>query len=175
MPDLTQGACGHRCHPNPGGTRNGVSRLWPRNRGTHRTARPARVGHSGFGVGSCARAGRRLSRHLGWHSDPFRCADWCRDDHAVAASAFRSGRRDDSCRHRAAPSVCCCGHADHVRVGAFCPESLWMLPGLWQILFSLGIFASKTHLLISHHWQVGQRLSVVSTALLSYIAERRRK
>src|SRR5580704_16505289 len=24
----------------------------------------------------------------------------------------------------------------------FAPESLWMLPGLWQILFSLGIFAS---------------------------------
>ncbi len=23
-----------------------------------------------------------------------------------------------------------------------CPESLWMLPGLWQVLFSLGIFAS---------------------------------
>lgn len=24
----------------------------------------------------------------------------------------------------------------------FAPESLWMMPGLWQILFSLGIFAS---------------------------------
>jgi len=24
----------------------------------------------------------------------------------------------------------------------FTPESAWMLPGLWQILFSLGIFAS---------------------------------
>jgi hypothetical protein len=24
----------------------------------------------------------------------------------------------------------------------FAPESLWMLPGLWQILFSLGVFAS---------------------------------
>jgi hypothetical protein len=24
----------------------------------------------------------------------------------------------------------------------FAPESLWMLPGLWQIIFSLGIFAS---------------------------------
>src|SRR5436305_4242258 len=24
----------------------------------------------------------------------------------------------------------------------FAPESLWMLPGLWQIVFSLGIFAS---------------------------------
>jgi hypothetical protein len=27
-------------------------------------------------------------------------------------------------------------------VAAHAPESLWMLPGLWQILFSLGIFAS---------------------------------
>src|SRR5262249_3503862 len=24
----------------------------------------------------------------------------------------------------------------------FAPENLWMLPGLWQILFSLGVFAS---------------------------------
>jgi hypothetical protein len=24
----------------------------------------------------------------------------------------------------------------------FAPESLWLMPGLWQILFSLGIFAS---------------------------------
>jgi hypothetical protein len=24
----------------------------------------------------------------------------------------------------------------------FAPQSLWMLPGLWQIVFSLGIFAS---------------------------------
>ena len=24
----------------------------------------------------------------------------------------------------------------------FAPESLWMLPGLWQIVFSLGVFAS---------------------------------
>lgn len=24
----------------------------------------------------------------------------------------------------------------------FAPESLWMLPGLWQVLFSLGVFAS---------------------------------
>jgi hypothetical protein len=24
----------------------------------------------------------------------------------------------------------------------FAPSSLWMLPGLWQILFSLGVFAS---------------------------------
>lgn len=24
----------------------------------------------------------------------------------------------------------------------YCPETLWMLPGLWSILFSLGIFAS---------------------------------
>ena len=24
----------------------------------------------------------------------------------------------------------------------FAPESLWMLPGLWQIVFSLGLFAS---------------------------------
>lgn len=27
-------------------------------------------------------------------------------------------------------------------VAAHAPESLWMLPGLWQLLFSLGIFAS---------------------------------
>lgn len=39
---------------------------------------------------------------------------------------LHSGLADenDSCRHRAAPSGCCCGHADHVRVGAFCPRKL---------------------------------------------------
>ena len=26
--------------------------------------------------------------------------------------------------------------------GKFAPETLWMLPGLWQLLVSLGIFAS---------------------------------
>jgi hypothetical protein len=28
----------------------------------------------------------------------------------------------------------------------FAPESLWMLPGLWQIVFSLGVFASRRFL-----------------------------
>lgn len=29
-----------------------------------------------------------------------------------------------------------------VVLGKFAPESLWMLPGLWQVLVSLGVFAS---------------------------------
>lgn len=29
-------------------------------------------------------------------------------------------------------------------VARFAPESAWMLPGLWAILFSLGVFASRT-------------------------------
>ena len=29
-----------------------------------------------------------------------------------------------------------------VMLGKFAPETLWMLPGLWQILVSLGVFAS---------------------------------
>ncbi len=28
----------------------------------------------------------------------------------------------------------------------FAPETLWMLPGLWQVLVSLGIFASMRSL-----------------------------
>lgn len=31
-------------------------------------------------------------------------------------------------------------------LGRFAPESLWMLPGLWQLLVSLGIFASARSL-----------------------------
>jgi hypothetical protein len=33
-----------------------------------------------------------------------------------------------------------------VMLGKFVPETLWMLPGLWQILVSLGIFASARSL-----------------------------
>jgi len=33
-----------------------------------------------------------------------------------------------------------------VMLGKFAPETLWMLPGLWQILVSLGIFASARSL-----------------------------
>jgi hypothetical protein len=33
-----------------------------------------------------------------------------------------------------------------VMLGKFAPEALWMLPGLWQILVSLGIFASARSL-----------------------------
>jgi len=28
----------------------------------------------------------------------------------------------------------------------FAPQSLWMLPGLWQIVFSLGVLASRRSL-----------------------------
>jgi len=33
-----------------------------------------------------------------------------------------------------------------IMLGKFAPEALWMLPGLWQILVSLGIFASARSL-----------------------------
>ena len=33
-----------------------------------------------------------------------------------------------------------------VMLGRFAPEALWMLPGLWQILVSLGLFASARSL-----------------------------
>jgi hypothetical protein len=33
-----------------------------------------------------------------------------------------------------------------VMLGRFAPETLWMLPGLWQLLVSLGIFASARSL-----------------------------
>jgi hypothetical protein len=33
-----------------------------------------------------------------------------------------------------------------VMLGKFAPETLWMLPGLWQILVSLGVFASARSL-----------------------------
>jgi hypothetical protein len=36
----------------------------------------------------------------------------------------------------------------------FAPESLWMAPGLWQIVFGLGVFAS-TRFLPSAMWLVG--------------------
>jgi hypothetical protein len=33
-----------------------------------------------------------------------------------------------------------------ISLGKFAPEALWMLPGLWQVLVSLGIFASARSL-----------------------------
>jgi hypothetical protein len=33
-----------------------------------------------------------------------------------------------------------------IMLGKFAPESLWMLPGLWQVLVSLGVFASARSL-----------------------------
>jgi hypothetical protein len=33
-----------------------------------------------------------------------------------------------------------------IMMGKFAPESLWMLPGLWQVLVSLGVFASARSL-----------------------------
>ena len=33
-----------------------------------------------------------------------------------------------------------------IMLGKFAPESLWMLPGLWQVLVSLGVFASTRSL-----------------------------
>ena len=38
-----------------------------------------------------------------------------------------------------------------VLIARFAPEALWMLPGLWQILVSLGIFASSRSLPGLHH------------------------
>jgi hypothetical protein len=42
--------------------------------------------------------------------------------------------------------ACVAGGLLAVVLARFAPETVWMLPGLWQILFSLGIFAS-CHLL----------------------------
>lgn len=48
------------------------------------------------------------------------------------------------------------------------PESLWMLPGLWQILFSLGIFSSCHFLPKAMHavgvWYLGTGLACIVLA-----------
>ncbi len=45
----------------------------------------------------------------------------------------------------------------------FVPESLWMLPGLWQIVFSLGVFASGRFLprpiFVAGAWYLGTGLA----------------
>ena len=35
-----------------------------------------------------------------------------------------------------------CRRAPHIVIVRFAPQSLWMLPGLWQIVLSLGVFAA---------------------------------
>ena len=50
----------------------------------------------------------------------------------------------------------------------FTPESLWMLPGLWQIVFSLGIFASCRSLprsmFVAAAWYLAAGLAVLALA-----------
>jgi hypothetical protein len=53
----------------------------------------------------------------------------------------------------------------------FAPDSLWMLPGLWQILFSLGIFAScrflPRTLFIAGGWYLSTGLVCIAIAATS--------
>ena len=50
----------------------------------------------------------------------------------------------------------------------FAPESLWLMPGLWQILFSLGIFAScrflPRALFVVGAWYLGTGLVCIAIA-----------
>jgi hypothetical protein len=48
----------------------------------------------------------------------------------------------------------------------FAPEGLWMLPGLWQILFSLGVFASCRLLPKATFWIAVFYLAVGLTTLM---------
>lgn len=50
----------------------------------------------------------------------------------------------------------------------FAPDSLWLMPGLWQILFSLGIFAScrflPRALFVAGAWYLSSGLVCIATA-----------
>ena len=50
----------------------------------------------------------------------------------------------------------------------FAPESLWMLPGLWQIVFSLGLFAScrslPRQMFAAGVWYLGAGLATLALA-----------
>ena len=50
----------------------------------------------------------------------------------------------------------------------FAPDSLWLMPGLWQILFSLGVFAScrilPRGLFVAAAWYLGSGLICIAIA-----------
>ena len=65
------------------------------------------------------------------------------DAPAHPAHSFRHGRRDDPHGRRAIPAFRRGRRPHHRRFwSSFVPAALWMLPGLWQITFSLGVFSS---------------------------------
>jgi len=60
------------------------------------------------------------------------------------AHRLHSGLADEMIRmaiEQFLPSVAA-GALVTISIARFVPESLWMLPGLWQIVFSLGVFSS---------------------------------
>ena len=66
-----------------------------------------------------------------------------RDAGALAPASFGSRRRHDPPGGRAVPAgSAVAGALLAVMLWKFAPESLWLLPGLWQVLVSLGVFAS---------------------------------
>jgi len=122
--------------------RHGVSRLWPGGGRVHRRS----------GADDCARAAllaRRsdrpaagLFRDVGGHRRGLSRADLDRDAGAFAPASFGLA---DAMVYQAIEQFLPVGVAGAllaVMLGKFAPETLWMLPGLWQILVSLGIFAS---------------------------------
>ena len=139
MRDLDKALVRHPGDPQPARGRDGVSRLWAC--GARRDRRPGAGHHAGAGGAARRSDGTapRLSRRLGRDSHRFRRDHRRRDARPLAPHSLRSRRRDDPQCYRAVPAG---GRRQAPRSRssscAFAPDALWMLPGLWQILVSLG-------------------------------------
>ncbi|WP_441231798.1 hypothetical protein AB7828_28400 [Tardiphaga sp. 215_C5_N2_1] len=88
--------------------------------------------------------GHPLIFFLGWAATAFVCVGMIWIEMQARSRRHHSGL-SDAMIHQAVEQFLPAGVAGAllaVMLWKFAPETLWMLPGLWQVLVSLGVFAS---------------------------------
>jgi fumarate reductase subunit D len=93
-------------------------------------------------------SGNPLVFFAGWAATALVCLGIIRVEMQARSRRHHSGLAD-AMIHQAVEQFLPAGVAGvllAVMLGRFAPETLWMLPGLWQLLVSLGIFASARSL-----------------------------
>jgi hypothetical protein len=93
-------------------------------------------------------SGNPLVFFAGWAATALVCLGIIRVEMQARSRRHHSGLAD-AMIHQAVEQFLPAGAAGvllAVMLGKFAPETLWMLPGLWQLLVSLGIFASARSL-----------------------------
>ena len=131
----------HR-HSPPDGAKRGIPRLRAGDPCRHRRVCRARRRCPGALAGASRERRRLVPDALGGDRRALGHVDRRRDGRTLPPRAHRPRRGNDRHGGRAVPPRRGGRHAGHRGSLLFAPDNLWMLPGLWQILFSLGVFAS---------------------------------